>query len=93
MKCFNRKGELKVATNIGQFLFEGAPKVQDDTDNLWRWLRSTTINGVPTLYLSQSADTTPGREAIVQDDVDGLYRKVRSTTINGEHVLYLEDYP
>lgn len=91
MKTFTRNGELKVATNLGQFLFEGAPKVQDDTDGMWRWLRSTTIDGTPTLYLSQSADTTPAREAIVQDDVDGIYRKVRSTTIGTEHVLYLED--
>ena len=84
MPSYTKYGELKVALGIPMPL-----KVQDDDDGLWRWLRTRTIGGTPSLYLAEPGDSIPGTVARVQDDDDGIWRTVKSRTIGGTPSIYL----
>lgn len=85
---FTQYGELKVSSTLSE-----NSKVQDDDDGLWRFLRSRTIMGVPTLYLAEPGDNIPGVVVRVQDDDDGLWRIVRSKHVMGTPTLYLREIP
>lgn len=72
------------------FLVDATPKVQDDDDGLWRNVYWKEIGGVPTFYLSDTADDIRGYELFVLDISDGNIRKMRSRKINGIPSWYFE---